>query len=98
MNQLEMLMDHSNAKLRGDIRVRYQDILALDPDASLIRLVETEQYAHKGGFSRAVFPKESMNRFLFHLEGYIVVGSDSGEILGDIEHLDDERHLAPPDI
>ena len=89
-DQLEMLMHHADAKRVGVIGVLDLDLFAIFLDNALFRLIQTEQYAHQGRFTGAVFAQQRMDLAFAQLQRDIVVGLDTGELLGDVQHLDNE--------
>ena len=54
------------------------------------RLVQAEQNTHEGGFAGAVFAQQGMHFAFAQLEGDVVVCLDTGELLGNIQHLNDK--------
>ncbi len=58
-------------------------------DSALLRLIQTEQHTHHGGFTGAVFAQQGMDLTLAQLQGDIVICFDAGEFLGDVQHFDD---------
>ena len=88
LDKLEMLMHHSYAEGGGVVRVLYPDLLAVFEDNALLRLIETEKNAHQRGFSGSVFAQKCVDLAPSELEGDIVVGLDSRELLRYMKHLD----------
>ena len=86
-HQLKVLVHHPDAQIIGIVGVLDADHLAILLDGSLLRLVQPEEDAHQGGFPRAVLPQQRVDFALFQLEGDVVVGDDTGETLGDVQHF-----------
>ena len=89
LDQFEVLMHHAYAQCVGVVRVVDLDLLPVFLDNTLFRLVQAEQHTHQGGFTGAVFAQQGMDLALAQLQGDIVVGFDTGEFLGDVQHFDD---------
>ena len=85
-----MLVHHADAKRVGVVRVLDLDLFAIFLDNAFFRLIQTEQYAHQGRFAGAVFAQQRMDLAFAQLQRDIVVGLDTGELLGDVQHLDNE--------
>ena len=85
-----MLVHHADAKRVGVVRVLDLDLFAIFLDNAFFRLIQTEQYAHQGRFTGAVFAQQRMDLAFAQLQRDIVVGLDTGELLGDVQHLDNE--------
>ena len=66
-HQLEVLVHHADAQGVGVVGVMDGDGLAVLADFALLRLVETEENAHQGGFAGAVFAQQCVNLTLFQL-------------------------------
>ena len=98
LNELEVLVDHADAQGRGVVGVVDPHRLAVLPDFALLRLVQAEQHAHQRGLARAVFPQQGVDLPPPQLERDVVVGDDTGELLGDVQHLNDvfRIHGSPP--
>ena len=87
VNQLEMLMDHTDA-VCGSIIGRMEDNrLSVDQDRPVIRLIHAEQHAHQSGFTRSVFTEERI--YLAPPDGdrNIIVCHDTGKAFRDMTHL-----------
>ena len=89
-DQLEMLVHHADAKRVGVVRVLDLDLFAIFLDNAFFRLIQTEQYAHQGRFTGTVFAQQRMDLAFAQLQRDIVVGLDTGELLCDVQHLDNE--------
>ena len=89
LDQFEVLMHHAYAQCVGIVRVVDLDFFSVFLDRTLLRLVQTKEHAHQGRFTGAVFAQQGMDLALAQLQGDIVVGFDTGEFLGDVQHFDD---------
>ena len=89
VDELEVLVDHADAQGSGVIGIIDLHGLTVFSDLSRLRLVQAEEYAHKGGFPRAVLPQESVDLTLAELKGNVVVGDNARKFLRDVKHLDD---------
>ena len=90
-HQLEVLVDHADAERVGIVRVLDGHDLAVLLDGALLGLVQTEEHAHERGFACAVFAQQGMDLALFELKRNVVVGDNTGESFGDVEHLNGIR-------
>ena len=88
VHQLEVLMHHSDVQRVCVVGIVDVDDLAVLLDGSLIRLIQAEQHAHQRGLARAVFSQQGVNFALFELKRHVVVGLNSREFFGDVQHLD----------
>ena len=80
-------MHHTNAKVVGVVGVADLHLLAVHVDLAFLGLVQTEQNTHQRGLTGAILTQQSVDLALFQLEGNVVVGNDTGEALGDVQHL-----------
>ncbi|MPN17604.1 hypothetical protein SDC9_164959 [bioreactor metagenome] len=83
-------MHHADVEGVCVVRVFDTNDLSVLFDDARFGLVQTEQNAHQGGFARAVFAEQRMNLAALKTQRNIVVCSDTREILGNIQHFDDE--------
>ena len=90
-HQLEVLVDHADAERVGIVRVLDGHDLSILFDDALLGLVQTEEHAHERGLARAVFAQQGMDLALFELKRNVVVGDNTGESFGDVEHLNGIR-------
>ena len=65
--QLEVLMHHADAQCVGIVRVVDLDLLSVFPYRTLLRLIQTEQHTHQGGFTGAVFAQQGVDLTLAQL-------------------------------
>ena len=86
-----MLVDHADAERVGIVRVLDGHDLSILFDDALLGLVQTEEHAHERGFACAVFAQQGMDLALFELKRNVVVGDNTGESFGDVEHLNGIR-------
>ena len=87
-HQLEVLMHHADAQCVGIVGVADGDLLAVFQDLALFRLIQAEQHAHQRTFARTILAQKGVYLALAQLQGDIIVCLDTGEFLGNVEHLD----------
>ena len=87
-HQLEMLVHHADAQCVGIVGVADGNLLAVFQDLALFRLIQAEQHAHQRTFARTVLAQKGVYLALAQLQGDIIVCLDTGEFLGNVEHLD----------
>ena len=92
MNQLEMLVNHSDSEIKGIVGAVYMDFLAPHLYHTPVRMIETEENTHESTFSSTVLSEYRVNLALFHLQGYIIICYYSGEFLANSDHLDYVTH------
>ena len=88
LHQLEMLVHHADAQCVGIVGVADGNLLAVFQDLALFRLIQAEQHAHQRTFARTVLAQKGVYLALAQLQGDIIVCLDTGEFLGNVEHLD----------
>ena len=59
-----------------------------DKDVSRVRLVNAVQHFHGGGFARAVFADDAVNRAPFHAQVDARSGSHASKLLGQFAQFD----------
>ena len=91
-----MLVHHADAQGRGVVGVVDLHNLAVLPDLARLRLVQTEQYAHQGGLARAVLSQKGVDLPPPELKCDVIVGDDTGELFGNVEHLNDVFRFHSP--
>ena len=89
LDQLEVLVHHTDVKLVCIVRVGYSDDLTIFLDRTGLRLVKTEQDAHQRRLARAVFTEQRVDLTAPELKRNIVIGLDAGELLGNVQHFND---------
>ena len=87
VDELEVLVHHTDAEPCRVVGVVYLDDLAVFLDDALLRLVHSEKHAHQRALARAVLAQKRVDLALSELEGDVVVSDYSGKTLGDAEHL-----------
>ena len=87
-HQLEVLVHHADAQCVGIVGVADGNLLAVFQDLALFRLIQAEQHAHQCTFARAILAQKGVYLALAQLQGDIIVCLDTGEFLGNVEHLD----------
>ena len=88
VDQLEVLVDHADAEVKGILRRADDDFLSVDADAPLIREVDPGKHVHKRGLAAAVFAQQGQNFAAIDVQPDPVVGKDGAEALGDVPHFD----------
>ena len=87
LDQLEVLMHHADAQRIGVVRVFNAYNLTIFANLALFRLIHAKEYAHQGRFARAVLAEQRMDFALPELQGDVIVGNNSRELLGNVQHL-----------
>ena len=77
VDQHEVLMHHADAKPDGNAGACDFAGLPLDVNLPVIRLLQSEQHLHEGGFARAVFAANGVDFPFFDRELHLVVGQDA---------------------
>ena len=90
-HQLEVLVHHADAQGVGVVGILDGHHLTVLFDDALLRLVQAEQNTHQRGFARAVFAQQGVDLALFQLQGDVVVGDNTGEPFGDVQHFNGIR-------
>jgi hypothetical protein len=96
MYQFKMLMHHADTQGIGIQGAFHFDFLPLYFDHALLRLVKSEENAHEGGLSRAVFSQQRVDLTLFQLNRNIIIGNDSRKLLCDVKHFNNIIHQVSP--
>ncbi len=86
-NKLEVLVDHPDPERVGIIGVFNLDYPAIFLDDTFFRLIQTEEDTHECGLTCSVFAQKCMNLTFSQLEGDVVVGNNTREPLGDVQHF-----------
>ena len=89
-------MHHADAQRGGVVGIVDLHHLTVFLDFARLRLIQTEQHAHQGGFACAVLPQEGVDFPSSELECDIVVGDDTGEFLGNVKHFNDVFRFHSP--
>ena len=89
LDQLEVLVHHTDVQVVGIVRVGYSDDITIFLDRTGLRLVKTEQDAHQRRLARAVFTEQRVDLTAPELKRNIVIGLDAGELLGNVQHFND---------
>ena len=96
-----MLVHHADAQCIGIVGVLDRDHLAVLADLALFRLIEAEENRHQRGLAGAVFAQQGMNLTLAQLQGNVVIGDDTWELFGDVQHFNCIRSFQverPPSV
>ena len=87
LNELEVLVYHSDAQVIGIVRVVDLYLLAVLFDHAFFSLVQAEQDGHEGGFTGTVFAKQGVYLALSQLQSDVVICYDAGKSFGDVHHF-----------
>ena len=93
MNQLEVLMNHSDAKFVCVPGTFDLHRLSLNQNPAGIRAVNSHQNIHESGFSRAIFTEKSQNLSPVQLKRDMIVGPQPGKILDNILHFQNNLRI-----
>ena len=86
-HQLEVLVHHADAQVVGIVGVADAHLLPVHADLALFRLIQAEQHAHQGRLAGTVFTQQGVDLALFKLQGDVIIGDDTGEALGNVQHF-----------
>ena len=84
----EVLVHHADAAGDGVAGVAEGDLLAVDGDGALVRLLHAVEDLHQGGLAGAVLADEGVDGAAADGDVDVVVGDDAGEALGDAVQFD----------
>ncbi|GAA0305552.1 hypothetical protein GCM10010302_50260 [Streptomyces polychromogenes] len=84
-------MDHADAAGDGLAGVVEGDLLPVDGDGALVRLLHAVEDLHQGRLAGTVLTDEGVDRALADGDGDVLVGDDAGETLGDAVQFYGER-------
>ena len=87
IDQLEVLVDHADAVVKGILGGGDGHRLSMHIDLTLIGVVDAGEHIHQRGFSAAVLTKQGQNLALMQLQIHMIVGCDLAEALGDVFHF-----------
>ena len=88
--QVQLLVDHADAKVQRGSRVGDLDRLPLEPDLAGVGLVHAGQDLHQRGLAGAVLADQGVDLAGTELEACVGERVDAGEVLGDPGHLDQQ--------
>ena len=88
IHQLEVLMDHADAAVKGIFGGGDGDALAVYQNFTLVGEIDAGQHVHEGGFAAAVFAQQRQDLTALDVQRDMVVCHDLAEALGDVFHLD----------
>jgi len=86
-HQHEVLVDHADAVANGVGRRLDGDDLTIQPNLTLVRLIEAVENFHQRALARAVLAQQSVDFAGAHVKINPVAGQHTGEALGDAAHL-----------
>ena len=87
LDELVVLMDHSNAMLVGILRRPDIYLLSILEYAAFIRLIDSAEHVHQRRLSASVLSQQGEDLTPSDGEVYVVVGQHLPEALGDAQHL-----------
>ena len=87
VDQLEVLVDHPDAQVKGVLGRADDDVLPVDGNRPLVGEVDARKHVHQGGFAAAVFPEQGKDFPAVDVQPDFVVSQDRAETLGDIPHF-----------
>ncbi len=97
IGQHEVLVDHAQVVPEGIRWAGNFCLLAMNHDPSLVLGIQAKENLHEGSLARAVFPEETVNLPLFHLQVNAIIGDDVAKPLSDVFHLHcDHRQCSFP--
>ncbi len=79
----EVLVHHADAAGDGVTRVVEGDLLPVDGDGALVRLLHAVEDLHQGRLAGTVLTDQGVDRALADGDGDVLVGDDAGETLRD---------------
>ena len=88
INELEVLVDHTDAKVESVLGRGDGDGLVVDIDLSLIGEVDAGEHIHQRGLAAAVFAQQGQDLTLMQLQTDRFVRHDLSEALGDVSQFD----------
>lgn len=93
VGQHEVLVHHADAAGDGVAGAGEGDLLPVDGDGALVRLLHAVEDLHQGRLAGAVLTDEGVDRALADGDRDVLVGDDAGETLGDAVQFYGERGL-----
>ncbi|GHI55743.1 hypothetical protein Srubr_55890 [Streptomyces rubradiris] len=81
-------MHHADAAGDGVAGVVQDDLLAVDRDGALVRLLHAVEDLHQGGLAGAVLAAQGVDGARAYGDVDVAVGDDAGETLGDAAQFD----------
>ena len=88
IHQLEVLMNHADAQVKGILGGADHHFLAVNADLPLVGEVDAGEHIHQGGFAAAVLTQQGQNLAPVDVQPDLVVGHHRAEGLGDVAHSD----------
>ena len=89
IDQLEVLMDHADAKVESVLGRGNSYWFFVNVDMSLIGEVDAGEHIHQRGFAAAVFTQQGQNLTLVQIKVHIFVSDNlAAETLGNVLHSD----------
>ena len=93
--QHKVLVNHADAQLHRFRRGINPYLLPIEENLSLRGLIQSDQYVHQRGFSRAVLSQQRMYLTFSDIQVDIPVGVHIAKALGNVLHPQDFFHLWP---
>jgi hypothetical protein len=82
-----MLVHHPDSSRDGITRILDFEFFAANEYLSLIRLVQTVEDVHQGGFASTIFTKQGVDFALLKSEVDLIVSQHTGEAFRDVLEL-----------
>ena len=98
VNQLEVLVDHTDPMGEGILGGGDDHLLAVHENGPLVGEIDAGDHVHKGGLTTAVLTENGQDLTVVDLQGDVLVGLDASEAFGNVSHFqgDGLAHTAPP--
>ena len=74
IHELEMLMDHADAVVKGVLGGADDNFLSVDLDLALIREIDAGEHIHKRRLAAAVFAEQREDLSAVNIQPYLIVG------------------------
>ena len=87
IDQLEMLMDHTDAVAERILGRADDDLLAVHEDRAAIRIVNARDHVHQRGLSATVFTENGKDLTAMDAKIHVVVCHNASKALGDPSRL-----------
>ena len=98
VDQLEVLVDHTDLMGEGILGGGDDHLTAVHQNGSLVGEIDAGDHVHEGGLTAAVLTENGQDLTVVDLQGDVLVGLDASEAFGNILHFqgDGLAHTAPP--
>ena len=89
VDQLEVLVDHTDPVFKRILRGCDDDLLPVIVDLPGIRKINTGKHIHQRRLAAAVFSQDRQDLTAVDVQSRVFIGHDRTERLGDVSHFDD---------